>query len=88
MDLERTIDTLAKDNLQLNQLLNQKNLELDQRDRIVKMQTEVLKIRDELIFLMKSKEAKHEEDIKRLNDIIQERENAIAKVIKSIPFLQ
>ncbi|XP_075211464.1 uncharacterized protein LOC142318827 [Lycorma delicatula] len=79
VDLERTVDALAKDNLQLNQVLNQKNLQLDQRDRIVKMQTDVLKIRDELIWLLKSKEAKHEEDIKQLNDIIQERENAIAK---------
>ncbi|RZF34774.1 hypothetical protein LSTR_LSTR007826 [Laodelphax striatellus] len=79
LDLQKNVDELANHNLELQKLLADRNAELEQRDHIVRLQTDVLKIRDELIELLRSKDSSHEKHVEELSSILMEREHAIEK---------
>ncbi|XP_039278990.1 paramyosin [Nilaparvata lugens] len=82
IDLQKNVDELSNTNLELQKVLADRNAELEQRDQIVKLQTDVLKIRDELIGLLRSKDSTHEKHVEELSSILMEREHAIEKELK------
>ena len=70
-------------NERLEQALIQKQLEVEQRDRVMREQSNVLRVRDELIGLLKGKEHRQDEEITTLQSTLNERERSVEKVLKS-----
>ncbi|XP_069679169.1 putative leucine-rich repeat-containing protein DDB_G0290503 [Periplaneta americana] len=84
LDLEVTVSEAVHQNEQLEQALTQKQLEVEQRDRLMREQSKVLKVRDELIGLLKGKEQRQDEHINSLQSDLDEREKKADKVNKEI----
>ncbi|XP_012287139.1 CAP-Gly domain-containing linker protein 1 isoform X1 [Orussus abietinus] len=62
LDLRSNLTELARRNEELETTLTQKQLELEQRDRVMREQSKVVKVRDELIGLLKGKDHRMDGD--------------------------
>lgn len=56
-DLRNSLAEAIQQNQELETTLTQKQLELEQRDRVMREQSKFLKVRDELLSLLKGKQA-------------------------------
>lgn len=56
-DLRNSLTEAIQQNQQLETSLSQKQLELEQRDRLMREQSKFLKVRDELLSILKRKQA-------------------------------
>lgn len=56
-DLRNSLTEVIQQNQELETTLTQKQLELEQRDRVMREQSKFLKVRDELLGLLKGKQA-------------------------------
>lgn len=56
-DLRNSLTEVVQQNQELETTLTQKQLELEQRDRVMREQSKFLKVRDELLGLLKGKQA-------------------------------
>ena len=78
---------LLKTSEQLEQDLVQKNFDIGQREKVMHAQNKVLKVRDELIKMLKSKEQRQDEEIRTLQATLNERENLAGRVTKTHSFV-
>lgn len=83
-DLQQTINELIQHNQQLETTLGQRSLELDQRDRLVKQQCNLLKVRDELIGLLRSKDENQDHEIKKFQEQDTKWEKRTEKIYRDL----
>lgn len=67
-DLQQTLNDLMAHNQQLEDDLAQRNMEIEQRDRLVQHQCGLNGIRDELITLLRSKDENQNHEVKKMNE--------------------
>ncbi|KAJ9590169.1 hypothetical protein L9F63_016708 [Diploptera punctata] len=83
-DLQVTMSQMLKEKEQLENTLIQKQLEVEQRDRIMRGQSNVLRVRDELIALLKEREQRQDEEISSLQTSLELRETSAQKVTEEM----
>ncbi|XP_024877349.1 golgin IMH1-like [Temnothorax curvispinosus] len=85
-DLRNSLAEAIQQNQELETTLTQKQLELEQRDRVMREQSKFLKVRDELLSLLKGKQAnaanpnENYEDIDEINKQIAAKTEAIQEL--------
>ncbi|XP_012533312.2 golgin subfamily A member 4 [Monomorium pharaonis] len=86
IDLRNSLAEATQQNQELETTLTQKQLELEQRDRVMREQSKFLKVRDELLSLLKGKQAnetnpnENYEDVDEINKQIAAKTEAIQEL--------
>ncbi|XP_011873810.1 PREDICTED: spindle pole body component 110-like [Vollenhovia emeryi] len=90
-DLRNSLAETIQQNQELETALTQKQLEVEQRDRVMREQSKFLKVRDELLSLLKGKQANaanpnenYEEDIHEINKQIASKTEAIQELYTTL----
>ncbi|XP_070518827.1 paramyosin [Cardiocondyla obscurior] len=78
-DLRNSLADVIQQNQELETTLTQKQLELEQRDRVMREQSKFLKVRDELLNLLKGKQANMANSNESYEDIDEINKQIIAK---------
>ncbi|KAJ9586818.1 hypothetical protein L9F63_019604 [Diploptera punctata] len=82
--LEKELSEILEEKKQVIESLTEKQLEIEQREKVIRGQTRVLKVRDELIVLLNGKEQRHDEEISSLYSTLEERDKSIEMLSKEI----
>ncbi|XP_018361180.1 PREDICTED: synaptonemal complex protein 1-like [Trachymyrmex cornetzi] len=89
-DLRNSLAEVIQQNQELETTLTQKQLELEQRDRVMREQSKFLKVRDELLSILKGKQANAEnpnenyENIDEINKQIAAKTEAIQELYATL----
>lgn len=78
-DLRNSLAEVIQQNRELETTLTQKQLELEQRDRVMREQSKFLKARDELLSLLKGKQANAANPNENCEDIDEVRRDILFK---------
>nr|CAD7411590.1 unnamed protein product [Timema poppensis] len=83
-EMESALNQVMTRNEELEAEMNLNTCEIEQRDRVMHEQNQVLKVRDELILLLKVKEQQQDKAISSLQATLEERDKNMEKVNKEI----
>nr|CAD7448309.1 unnamed protein product [Timema bartmani] len=83
-EMVTALNEMMTRNEELEEQMNLNTCEIEQRDRVMHEQSKVLKVRDELILLLKAKEQQQDQAISNLQATLDERDKNMEKVNQEI----